>query len=45
MAYDQIRLMGMNEKVGLVSFPKEEENKMAGKPYSQQTAQLIDSVS
>lgn len=42
MAYDQIRLMGMNEKVGLVSFPHAKENQFIGQPYSQQTTQLID---
>jgi hypothetical protein len=46
MAYDQIQLLGMNEKVGMVSFPKaDDNNKFAEKPYSQKTAQLIDSVS
>jgi len=45
MAYDQIRLMGMNEKVGLVSFPRAKENQFIGQPYSQQTTQLIDDVS
>ena len=44
MAYDQIRLMGMNNKVGLVSFPDSGDNKFAEKPYSQQTAHLIDTV-
>jgi len=45
MAYDQIRLMGMNEKVGLVSFPQAKDNQFIGQPYSQQTTQLIDNVS
>jgi len=45
MAYDQIRLMGMNEKVGLVSFPHAKDNQFIGQPYSQQTTQLIDDVS
>jgi len=45
MAYDQIRLMGMNEKVGLVSFPRAKETQFLGQPYSQQTTQLIDDVS
>lgn len=45
MAYDQIRLMGMNEKVGLVSFPRAKEHEFLGQPYSQQTTQLIDDVS
>jgi len=41
-AYDQIRLMGMNEKVGMVSFPRAEADKFIGQPYSQLTQQLID---
>ena len=45
MAYDQIRLMGMNEKVGLVSFPRAKDSQFIGQPYSQQTTQLIDDVS
>jgi spastic paraplegia protein 7 len=42
MAYDQIRLMGMNERIGMVSFPKAEDDKFVGQPYSQLTSQLID---
>ena len=45
MAYDQIQLMGMNEKVGLVSFPQAKDNQFIGQPYSQQTKQLIHNVS
>ena len=40
MAYAQVALYGMNEKVGLVSFPSEEGQ--LSKPYSDETAQLID---
>jgi hypothetical protein len=40
MAYAQVALYGMNEKVGLVSFPAEEGQ--LNKPYSDETAQLID---
>ena len=40
MAYAQVALYGMNEKVGLVSFPSEEGQ--LNKPYSDETAQLID---
>lgn len=45
MAYDQVRVLGMNDKVGLVSFPKSESGQfMDVKPFSQQTSALIDSV-
>lgn len=41
MAYAQVGVYGMNEKIGLVSFPQEENQ--FSKPYSNETAQLIDS--
>lgn len=40
MAYAQVGIYGMNEKVGLVSFPQEENR--FDKPYSNETARLID---
>lgn len=40
MAYAQISVYGMNERIGLVSFPPRQE--AFDKPYSQQTAQMID---
>ena len=40
MAYGQVGLYGMNEKVGLVSFPQREND--LTKPYSNETAHLID---
>lgn len=44
LAYTQICQMGMNERVGLVSFPEVDKDKFAGKPYSKLTAKLIDTV-
>ncbi|KAF6254803.1 putative AAA-metalloprotease FtsH [Scenedesmus sp. NREL 46B-D3] len=40
MAYAQISVYGMNERVGLVSFPPRQE--AFDKPYSQETAHMID---
>jgi len=40
LAYNQIAVYGMNEKVGLLSFPPQENS--FDKPYSQKTAELID---
>lgn len=43
IAYAQIRQLGMNERVGLVSFPDDsEENDMAQKPYSKHLQNMID---
>lgn len=45
MAYGQVRVHGMNDKVGILSFPEEEEENVFGrKPYSKQLAALIDEV-
>jgi AFG3 family protein len=40
MAYSQVAIYGMNEKVGLVSYPNEEGG--FTKPYSNDTARVID---
>jgi len=43
IAYAQIRQFGMNEEIGLVSFPDEgEENQGAEKPYSKHLQNKID---
>lgn len=43
IAYAQIRQFGMNERIGLVSFPEDnEENSMAGKPYSKGLHHMMD---
>ena len=41
MAYSTVAVYGMNDKVGLVSFPP--DSNRFDKPYSNETAQLIDS--
>jgi AFG3 family protein len=40
MAYSQVAIYGMNPKIGLLSFPPEENQ--LHKPYSDDTARLID---
>ncbi|KAL3140183.1 ATP-dependent zinc metalloprotease FTSH 10, mitochondrial [Trebouxia sp. C0009 RCD-2024] len=40
MAYSQVAIYGMNDKVGLVSYPNEEGS--FNKPYSNETARMID---
>jgi len=39
MAYSQVSLYGMNEKIGPLSFPREQNSL---KPFSEDTAQLMD---
>ncbi|KAI8469650.1 MAG: membrane AAA-metalloprotease [Monoraphidium minutum] len=41
MAYAQVSIYGMNDRVGLVSFPPRQEA-FAEKPYSDDTARMID---
>lgn len=40
MAYQSVAVYGMNEKVGLVSFPQDSQR--FDKPYSDETARMID---
>ena len=40
MAYSQVAVYGMNDKVGLVSFPPQENQ--FDKPFSNETAKMID---
>ena len=40
MAYSQVAVYGMNDKIGLVSFPPQENQ--FDKPFSNETAKMID---
>lgn len=40
MAYNQVALYGMNSKIGLLSFPADDNR--FDKPYSEDTARIID---
>merc|ERR1719333_1679257 len=42
MAYSQVSLYGFSDKVGLLSFPSGDGQMDLQKPYSEETAQLID---
>lgn len=42
MAYAQIKEFGMNNIVGLVSFPEEETKERGRRPYSKKFANIID---
>jgi ATP-dependent Zn protease len=45
MAYNQIKLLGMNERVGNISFPADSNsNEFASKPYSKKLQKIIDEV-
>uniref|UniRef100_A0AAV1T6X0 AAA+ ATPase domain-containing protein n=1 Tax=Peronospora matthiolae TaxID=2874970 RepID=A0AAV1T6X0_9STRA len=41
IAYSMVQLYGMNERVGQLSFPKD-ENAYADKPYSDKTSEVMD---
>jgi AFG3 family protein len=40
MAYNRVAVYGMNSKVGMLSFPSDDQSSQ--KPYSQDTARMID---
>ncbi|CAH1169614.1 unnamed protein product [Phaedon cochleariae] len=42
MAYAQVKEFGMNDNVGLLSFPEREEKELGKRPYSKQLANVID---
>mmetsp|Transcript_17965 Transcript_17965/g.37372 ORF Transcript_17965/g.37372 Transcript_17965/m.37372 type:complete len:837 (+) Transcript_17965:22-2532(+) len=42
MVYQMIQVYGMDESIGQLSFPKDESNPYAGKPYSDKTAEAMD---
>ena len=42
MVYQMIQVYGMNENIGQLSFPKDESNPYADRPYSDKTAEAMD---
>ena len=42
MTYAQVAVYGFSDKVGLLSFPQREDGFEMNKPYSNQTASIID---
>ncbi|XP_050295330.1 paraplegin [Anthonomus grandis grandis] len=42
MAYANVKEYGMNESIGLISFPEEDTKELGKKPYSKKLANLID---
>ncbi|CAM6081998.1 unnamed protein product [Calypogeia fissa] len=42
MTYAQVAVYGFSEKVGLLSFPQKDDGMEMTKPYSNQTAEIID---
>jgi len=42
MVYQMIQVYGMNEKIGQLSFPKDESNPYAQQPYSDEVASAMD---
>lgn len=42
MAYSMVSIYGMNEKVGNISFHDAQQEYMSAKPYSEETAKIID---
>lgn len=42
MAYAQVRIYGMSEAVGLISFPEEEIKEIGRRPYSKRLTALMD---
>lgn len=42
MAYAQVKEYGMNNTVGLISFPEQETKELGKRPYSKKLANLID---
>lgn len=42
MAYAQVRVYGMSENVGLVSFPEEDTKEIGKRPYSKRLSALMD---
>ena len=42
LTYQQVAVFGFSEKVGLLSFPQREDSFETSKPYSNETAEMID---
>jgi AFG3 family protein len=42
IAYSMVQLYGMNDRIGQLSFPKDETSMVPEKPYSEKTAQVMD---
>ena len=45
MAYAEIRTLGMNPRIGHISFPESSDGSFGSKPYSKQLSALMDEVS
>lgn len=42
IAYSMVQLYGMNDRIGQLSFPKDDSSLVAEKPYSERTADIMD---
>nr|CCA13943.1 predicted protein putative [Albugo laibachii Nc14] len=42
IAYSMVQLYGMNDRIGQLSFPKDDSSLVSEKPYSEKTAEIMD---